>query len=109
MKMVKLILLTFGIWMISLHLIAQTDSFQDCGLCPEMIIIPTGSVMIGSSENEIDRKRGERLPVEATIEKSFAIAKTEVTLSQYRRFIEETNYQSVIPKRDGKCITKALC
>lgn len=84
---------------------AQKDSistFQDCKSCPEMVIIPAGSVSIGSDEDEIGRKRGERLKQHAVISEAFAMAKTEVTLGQFRVFMEESKYQSVVPKRDGQ-------
>lgn len=67
-----------------------------------MVVVPAGSVQNGSCEEEIDRKPGERLRVKATIEKPFALAKTEVTLGQFRAFMEETNYQSVVGTFQGK-------
>ena len=78
-------------------IIAQNDSiptFKDCKNCPEMVIVPAGSVYIGSYEDEIGRKRGERNRVKATISEPFAMAKNEVTLAQYRVFMEETKYKS---------------
>ena len=71
----------------------EVATFKDCDTCPEMVVIPPGSVYIGSYEEEIGRKRGERARVEATIEQSFAIAQTEVTLASYRQFVIETNHQ----------------
>lgn len=68
--------------------------FTDCDQCPEMVIVPSGSVYIGSYEEEIGRKKGERNRVKATIANSFAMAKNEVTLAQYRIFMEETKYKS---------------
>lgn len=76
--------------------------FTDCEDCPEMVVVPTGSVYIGSYEEEIGRKKGERIRVKATIDNSFAIAKTEVTLGQFRAFMEETKYKSNVPIRDGE-------
>jgi len=59
-----------------------------------MVVIPSGSVYIGSYGEEIGRKKGERERVLATIDKPFAVATTEVTLAQYRVFVEETQYKS---------------
>ena len=33
-------------------------NFSDCEGCPEMVVIPAGSVYIGSHEDEIGRKKG---------------------------------------------------
>ncbi len=88
------------------ELMAQNDqqpgSFTDCQGCPEMVIIPEGSVFIGSYEDEIGRKRAERNRIKATISKPFAMAKTEVTLRQFRLFMESTDYKSTTPVRDGE-------
>ncbi|WP_298487521.1 formylglycine-generating enzyme family protein [uncultured Maribacter sp.] len=82
--------------------IEEIKSFKDCKSCPEMIEIPEGSVYIGSHEEEIGRKKGERNRVKATIEKPFAIAKTEVTLAQFRVFMKESKYKSNVPIRNGE-------
>lgn len=51
----------------------RAESFRDCGDCPEMIVIPSGSFDMGN------------LPTHrVTIEKTFAIGKTEVTQGQWR-------------------------
>lgn len=100
----SIILITF-LFVCLNRVVGQSDSIQtftDCVDCPEMVIVPPGSVFIGSYEEEIDRKNGERKRVKATIEQAFAMAKTEVTLAQYRVFMEETEHESVIPSRNGK-------
>ncbi len=76
-------------------------TFKDCNACPDMVIIPEGTVNIGSYKEEIGRKKGERDRVLATINKAFAMAKTEVTLGQYRTFMEETKYKSKVPFYKG--------
>jgi len=67
-------------------------TIKDCETCPEMVVIPGGSVVIGSYESEAYRRRGERPKQTATIESSFALSKTETTLRQYREFVAETGY-----------------
>ncbi len=76
--------------------------FKDCKVCPEMEIIPTGSVNIGSYKEEIGRKKGERPRVLATIKTSFAMAKTEVTLKQYRALMEASIHKSNISFYKGE-------
>ncbi len=73
------------------------ESFQDCDTCPTMAVIPSGAVTVGSSLTEIDRKASEREPTEITIKAPFAMATTEVTLGQYREFVEATEHRSTPP------------
>jgi len=80
----------------------ENKVFTDCDKCPEMIVVPAGSVYIGSHEVEIGRKKGERPRVKATIAKPFAIAKTEVTIAQFRIFMEETKHKSNIAVWKGE-------
>lgn len=54
--------------------------FKDCSSCPEMIVIPPGSFERGSTKGDDDE-----IPVQlVTIEKSFALGKTEVTQGQWK-------------------------
>jgi len=38
----------------------EIEITKDCDTCPDLVTIPSGSVMIGSTVNEIDRRKGER-------------------------------------------------
>lgn len=57
--------------------------FKDCSECPEMVVIPAGSFLMGSPDSEIKRKEYEG-PQRTFNVKSFAIGKTEVTQGQWR-------------------------
>lgn len=70
----------------------EPQTFKDCEDCPEMVIIPAGSVMIGSYETEAYWRKRERPRQKATIAKPFAMAKTETTLASFRKFMAETNH-----------------
>ena len=66
---------------------------QDCEHCPEMIVVPSGEAMIGVEPFEANTKRGD-LPLRSVrIDYRLAVGKTEVTRAQYRRFIEDTDYE----------------
>jgi formylglycine-generating enzyme required for sulfatase activity len=54
--------------------------FRDCQDCPEMIVIPTGSFEMGSNSGEAIEKPVHRV----TINRSFALGKTEVTQGQWK-------------------------
>jgi formylglycine-generating enzyme required for sulfatase activity len=65
-------------------LLQPGKTFRDCPTCPEMIVIPAGSFMMGSPANEIDQwteKEGPQHRV--TIDRSFAVGKFEVTFGEW--------------------------
>jgi formylglycine-generating enzyme required for sulfatase activity len=51
--------------------------FQECTRCPEMVVVQTGNVFIGSTEAQ------ESPPHQVTIAKAFAVSKFEVTFAQW--------------------------
>ena len=77
---------------------AQT-SFSDCPNCPEMVPLPPGTFMMGSTEAQIEKANlppyfdDREVPRHAvTISRPFAVSKYEVSRIQYAQFIEETGY-----------------
>jgi len=65
-------------------------SFQDCSDCPEMVMVPAGSFMMGSPDTEHDRDDDEGPQHTVTIARDFAASKYEVTVAQYAVFLKET-------------------
>lgn len=67
------------------------EIFQECDACPVMVVAPAGSFMMGSATSETGRhdKEGPRRRVEV---ERFALGRTEVTLQQWRQFLEATGY-----------------
>ena len=57
--------------------------FRDCLSCPEMVVIPAGSFMMGSPESDRDARAHERPQRKITIGQAFAVAKFEVTFEQW--------------------------
>jgi formylglycine-generating enzyme required for sulfatase activity len=66
--------------------------FQDCDGCPEMVVIPAGSFMMGSPPSEFGRFYNEGPQHRVTIDYNFAIGKFPVTRTEYERFLAESNY-----------------
>lgn len=64
--------------------------FRDCPSCPEMIVIPSGSFMMGSPENETGREINEG-PQRNIAVKTFAIGRFHVTRAQWQIFVKATN------------------
>ena len=68
----------------------QQREFRDCDTCPDMVVIPSGTVLMGSPANESGRFDGEGLVHAVTIARPLAVGKYAVTRGQFRRFVEET-------------------
>ena len=67
-----------------------------------MVVVPAGTARLGSHEMTVDRKRGERPYQTATIKRPFAIARTEVTVGQYRTFVEASGHRPTPAEREGR-------
>ena len=76
------------------------DSFRDCPDCPEMVVIPAGNFDMGSPASEIGRDADEG-PVHRVRVQSFALARTEVTLGEFRAFVRDTGYRTDAEKNAG--------
>ena len=68
--------------------------FRDCEgtWCPDLVVVGSGSYMMGSPESEEGRQEAEGPRHRVTIGKAFAVGVTEVTRGQWRRFVEETGH-----------------
>ncbi len=60
-------------------------------LLPDMAAIPGGTFLMGSAESEEDADSDERPRHEVTLS-SFRMSRTEVTLGQFRSFVQATGY-----------------
>ena len=70
------------------------DAFRDCPECPEMVVIPSGSFMMGSPESEAKSISYERPVHRVSVSQPFAIGKYEVTRGQYAAFANATSRKS---------------
>jgi formylglycine-generating enzyme required for sulfatase activity len=63
------------------------DSFRECDVCPEMVVVPEGSFMMGSPPGEAGRERfnkGSESPQHrVTIARPFAVGKFETTFAEW--------------------------
>ena len=73
--------------------------FQDCETCPEMLVMPEGRFVMGRTDQPPQGEPAwEYPPHEVVIEAPFAIGLFEVTVGQYRAFVDATGYRF----RDGR-------
>jgi len=68
------------------------NTLRDCAECPEMVIVPPGSFVMGSAETDVPRDKDEGPQRTVTIPRAFAVSKFEVTRGQFRRFVTETGH-----------------
>jgi formylglycine-generating enzyme required for sulfatase activity len=66
------------------------QTFRDCPDCPEMVVIPAGSFMMGSPASELGRYDGEEPQRRVSI-RQFAVGKFDVTRGQWAAFVSATN------------------
>ena len=68
-------------------------TFQDCATCPELVVVPAGSFLMGSPSYEEGRDEDEGPVHQVTIGQAFAAGKYEVTVGEYGRFVNTAGYE----------------
>ena len=59
------------------------QSFRDCAECPEMMVIPSGTFMMGSPASEADRRSNEGPQRQVTVRAPLAVGRFEVTFAEW--------------------------
>lgn len=71
------------------------STFRDCDDCPEMVVIPAGSFVMGTPA--VRSVRGvavaERDAVVIELPRAFALGRHEVTRAQYARFVADSGHE----------------
>ena len=78
------------------------ESFKDCSDCPDMVAVPAGSFLMGSSGSEEGREENEGPQHNVTIAKPFAVGRTHVMQGEFAQFVKAASY-----KKQGGCYTCA--
>ncbi len=63
--------------------------FHDCALCPQMVVVPAGSFLMGSPETELGREVYEGPQHRVMILKPFAVGRFEVTRDDWQVCVVE--------------------
>jgi formylglycine-generating enzyme required for sulfatase activity len=72
---------------------AFTDHYVDLpGKAPTMVVIPTGSFMMGAPASDSDRLASSQPQHAVTIATGFAMARSAVTVAQFREFVRASGY-----------------
>ncbi|MCW0412728.1 Hercynine oxygenase [Xanthomonas sacchari] len=68
-----------------------TDGMHDGGRGPQMIVVPHGGFRMGAAESEPGASPAEMPQHYVRFDRGFAMSITEVTVAEFRRFVEATN------------------
>ena len=63
------------------------EAFRECDGCPEMVVVPAGSFIMGSTEGEYGHSSEEQPQHVVSVPKNLAVAKFEVTARQFVDFL----------------------
>jgi len=89
---------SIGSWVNAAEVVLQPgSSFRDCPTCPEMVIVPAGTFIMGSTKEATNRARlrediapREWPAHQVRILNRFAAGRYEITVGQYQEFVEAT-------------------
>ena len=73
--------------------------FKDCPACPEMVVLPPGTFVMGSPDSEPGRRSNEGPVHRVTIPKAFALGVYEVTFAEWEACVDDGGCDGYRPKR----------
>lgn len=75
---------------------APGSAFRDCDDCPEMVVVPAGSFVMGTPGAGTARGAGAAEPETVVVEiaRPFALGRREVTRGEYARFLADSGHEA---------------
>jgi formylglycine-generating enzyme required for sulfatase activity len=70
-----------------------TDSMEGGGRGPQMVVIPHGAFRMGAPASERGSTEAERPLRDIRFARGLAVARTEITIGDFRRFVDATGYR----------------
>ncbi len=81
------------------------DAFVDRnGKAPALVVVPTGSFNMGSPEQESGHRTTEDPLREVKISVGFALGRDEVSVAEFRAFVDDANYVTDAEKSGGSSV-----
>ncbi len=77
------------------------DALADGSSGPVMVVVPVGSFLMGSPDNESGRRNNEGPRFRVRFDQGFALAESETTVGAFRRFVEATGHRT-LAEREGR-------
>lgn len=81
-----------------------TDAMAGSSRGPQMVVIPHGAFRMGSIAGEPDSTDAERPVRNIRFDRGFAMARTELTVAEFRRFISATGHRARATRRGYSAI-----
>ena len=76
-------------------------TFRECDKCPEMVVVPAGSFIMGSPDNELNRAKYEGPQHHVTFARQLAVGKFSVTFEEWDACVEDGGCNGYSPKDEG--------
>jgi formylglycine-generating enzyme required for sulfatase activity len=77
------------------------DTFKECDVCPEMVVVPTGSFSMGSPTSEKERDSDEGPQRVVTLARPFAAGKFAVTFDEWDACVADGGCNGYRPADQG--------
>lgn len=74
---------------------------QDCAICPQLVVIPTGSFLMGSPTNEAGRDKAEGPQHRVKISTPLAVGRFEVTFAEWDACVADGGCNGYKPEDKG--------
>ncbi|MEO7050036.1 MAG: SUMF1/EgtB/PvdO family nonheme iron enzyme [Rhodanobacter sp.] len=82
-----------------------TDRYVDLpGKSPAMVVVPTGNFLMGAAANNKDREDSQLPQHRVTLAKGFALARTEISVGEFREFVRTSGYAPDSVKLGGASV-----
>ncbi|MCH6484412.1 formylglycine-generating enzyme family protein [Pseudoxanthomonas sp. LH2527] len=78
---------------------AFTDALHHGGRGPEMVVVPHGGFLMGAADDEAGAADAEKPAHYVRFDRGFAMARHPVTVGEFRRFVEATQYRPRATRR----------
>ena len=83
------------------HALQPGDSFRECATCPEMVVVPAGSFVMGSPAPEYGRGSNEGPQHTVTFAQTFAVGRFSVTFDEWDACVADGGCGSYPPPDQG--------
>jgi formylglycine-generating enzyme required for sulfatase activity len=84
--------------------IITDELLKSGGKAPHIVVIPSGSFLMGTQESSDEKRDNERPQHRVIIRRGFGLGVREVTVGQFRKFVEHTDYRTLAERRGSSSI-----